>query len=168
MYRFDARTKAFVESLAGVRFLHASFGFPLKDPANYRMRPELGGGVLMDVGCYCLDVVRWVLGEPAAVAAVAEMEKVDLSLSAVLGFEGGAQASIWASFHSPEHQELVTVTDTGVWRLDRPFTWGPEPYVAMVDEFSASILEGRPAPRSLADSIATLRLMERVREAAGV
>src|SRR5262249_59435150 len=84
-----------------LRPLYASFGFQIDAPRNYRLRPDLGGGALMDVGFYLADVARWLLGEPERVEAVMRREGVDMSCSALLGFPGGAQASLYASFASP-------------------------------------------------------------------
>ena len=34
---------------------------------NYRLRPDMGGGALLDVGCYSVSLARWLLdAEPAA------------------------------------------------------------------------------------------------------
>ena len=94
MYRFHPRMRRLAESARGVRYLQASFGFPLRDEANYRLRPELGGGALLDVGCYGLNVARWLLGEPVQVVSVLRPGPpgVDLTVSALLAFPGGATA----------------------------------------------------------------------------
>jgi predicted dehydrogenase len=43
---------------------NVSFGFNVpKDFKNFRLEAELGGGALMDVGCYCLSLIRLVLGD---------------------------------------------------------------------------------------------------------
>jgi predicted dehydrogenase len=171
MYRFDPSMRRLVASLAGsqVRHVSAAFGFPLAAPGNYRLRPELGGGALLDVGFYVADVARWLLGEPERVEAVIRREMVDMSCSALLGFPGGAQAALYASFESPELQELVVVGAERVERLERPFTGSPdphEPYRLMVEAFSEAALAGDPAPLPLASSIGTLRLLDRIRDAA--
>jgi len=172
MYRFHPRMRRLRETAKGVRYLQASFGFPLRDEANYRLQPELGGGALLDVGCYGLDVARWLLGEPDKVVAVLRPGPtgVDLSASVLLGFPGGATASVWGSFESPEQQELLLVTESDVVRLERPFTaWKDphDPYRLMVDEFAAAALSGSAPPLPLEDSLAGLRLLDRVRAAAG-
>src|SRR5262249_8036414 len=47
-----------------VRRVAASFTFRMEplDPDNIRLRPELGGGGLLDVGCYCVYGIRWAFG----------------------------------------------------------------------------------------------------------
>ncbi len=176
MYRFHPAMGELVASLAGtrLRFLQAAFGFRLDAaavPGNYRLRPELGGGALLDVGCYLVDLARWLLGEPAEVDAVWHRgpSGVDLSCTAVLGFSDGAQAALHASLECAEHQELVAVHGGGVVRRDRPFTaWRDphDPYQLMVEAFSAAVLDGGPPPLPLESSIATLEVLDRIRAAA--
>ncbi|HXM54984.1 MAG TPA: Gfo/Idh/MocA family oxidoreductase [Candidatus Dormibacteraeota bacterium] len=172
MYRFHPRMRALVASLAGaqVRHVSASFAFTIDKPDNYRMRPEYGGGALLDVGFYVADVARWLLGEPERVEAVIHGAAVDMSCSALLSFPGGAQASLFASFEAAEHQELVVVGADRVERVTQPFTGWDDPleqYRLMVEEFSAAVLAAGPAPLPLESSIANLRLLDRIRDAAG-
>lgn len=168
MYRFHPRMREFRAGVHEPHFVHAAFSFQLESPDNYRWRPELGGGALMDVGCYTIDVVRWLLGEPVTVRAVIGGEPVDTRVGAVMDFAGGAQAVLWASFESAEYQELVVVDGHGSRRLSEPFTaWRnpDDPYRIMVEEFGDAVLTGGEPPRSLADSIATAELIDRVRAA---
>jgi len=138
-----------------LRYVHAAFGFTIRDLGNYRLRPELGGGALYDVGCYCVDVTRWLLGEPAEVRAFMRGDAVDITSSALLRFPSGATASLWASFESPEHQVLEIVTDDEVVRIERPFgaPGSDDPYRLMVEEFSAAAASGGAAPLPVESSI---------------
>ncbi len=170
MYRFHPRLRDQVERARRRRILHVSawFGFPLQAPGSYRLRPELGGGALMDVGSYSLSACRWLLGEPEAFGAVAHRgpDGVDMTVGAALGFPGGQTGFAWGSFESPEHQALEIVLEDRALRIERPFTaWrDPEdPYQVMVEEFADAVIEGRRAPLPLDDSIANLRLIDRVR-----
>jgi len=171
MYRFHPRMRALAASLAGaeIRHLYASFGFRIDAPGNYRLQPELGGGALMDVGCYVADVARWLAGEPERVEAVMRRDRVDMSCSAVLGFPGGALATLYASFESPQYQELVVVCADRVVRVAKPFTaWRDphDPYRLMVEAFTEAARSGSPAPLPVESSIANLRLLDRIRDAA--
>jgi xylose dehydrogenase (NAD/NADP) len=171
MYRFHPRLRELVARLRGVRYLHAGFGFPISAPENYRMRPEMGGGALLDVGCYLVDVARWVLGEPVRVEATAHLSGVDLSFSALLAFSGGEQASLYGSFETAEYQELTVVSRDGVVHVDKPFTaWRDphDPYQLMVEAFADAVLGGEPAPLPLAGSVANLRVLDRIRAASGL
>jgi predicted dehydrogenase len=171
MYRFHPRPRAFVEALREPMHVVASFGFTLRDPSNYRMKTEFGGGALLDVGCYTVSVARWILGEPEAVAAFgrrAGEDGVDLTVSALLRFAGGETASVWASFEGPEEQELTVVTKGGRERLERPFSSkDPDPYRLMVESFGRSVLGGQPVAVPVSESVANMRVLDRIAEAAG-
>lgn len=171
MYRFHPRIRALREEAGDVVHLAARFGFPLDAPGNYRLDPALGGGALLDVGCYGVSAARWFLGEPDQVTAVEHRQPggVDLSVSAALRFPSGATASVWGSFESPEDQEIVLIGPSGVRRLPQPFTaWRDpdDPYQEMVEAFSDAVLDGRPAPLPPAESIANLRVLDAIRTAA--
>ena len=168
MYRFHPRTRRFVEALRDPIYVHASFGFTLKRKGDYRFQAELGGGALLDVGCYTVSVTRWVLGEPANVFARSRFDGVDMTTSALLEFEGGRTASIFASFESPEVQELTVVARDGVHRLDRPFNPSEQPdsYQLMVESFGESVLHDRPVAIPLSESIANMKVLDQIREAA--
>ena len=174
MYRFHPRMRTFVEGLhADERPLHvqASFGFPLSDPSNYRLQPALGGGALLDVGCYTVSVARWLLGEPDTVLARARFDHktgVDMSVSSLLHFSGGGTASLWCSFESAEEQGVTAVTTKGTYSLERPFTaWQDphDPYQLMVESFADSVQNGSDCEVSLDESIANMRALDRIREA---
>ena len=169
MYRFHPRMRRLRDRLDDVRHVHAAFAFSLNQKDGYRMHPDFGGGALLDVGCYTLDVARWFCGEPRRVAAVVSGEPVDLSVAAALEFDGGRSATVWASFVAPEHQALTIVSRHGVEHLAQPFTaWRDpdDPYQLMVEAFASSVLQGAPPPLSLDDSLATADLIDRVRSAA--
>ncbi len=164
MYRFHPRIQGIVEKLREdpPEEIWASFGFPLREPGNIRFDSGLGGGALLDVGTYTISLARWILGEPDWVEASGRLAEVDLTVSMKLGFPGGAVAHLFASFDTPEVQEL----HAGDLVVDRPFTaWRDpvDPYQVMVEEFSAAALGGLPAPLSLQDSIANLRVVDAVR-----
>jgi D-xylose 1-dehydrogenase (NADP+, D-xylono-1,5-lactone-forming) len=166
MYRFHPRMRNLVEGLHDAIYVHASFGFTLEDKANYRFQAALGGGALLDVGCYTVSVARWILGEPDEVLARARVDGVDMTVSALLHFPRGRTASVWASFESAEEQELTVVTPHATHRMDRPFTAkDPDPYRLMVESFGESVLKDRPVEITLEESIANMKVLDRIREA---
>lgn len=174
MYRFHPRIQEFVAQLRGEdQPLHvqASFGFPLSDKSNYRLQPALGGGALLDVGCYTVSVARWLLGEPDTVLARARIDSttgVDMSVSTLLHFAGGGTASLWCSFESAEEQGLTAVTARGTYALEKPFTaWKDphDPYRLMVESFADSITGGGEPQISLTESVANMKALDRIREA---
>jgi xylose dehydrogenase (NAD/NADP) len=169
MYRFHPRMQRLRATVGTPRHLRAEFGFPLAPAPNYRWDPRLGGGALLDVGCYVLDVLRWFAGEPDTVSAAMHVRDIDLSVVAMIGFAGDVTGTAWASFESAEQQSLLITTDDEVHTVEQPFTaWRDphDPYQLMVEAFSQSLLDGAPPPRSLDDSLGTARLSDAVRAAA--
>ena len=170
MYRFHPDMQAFVDDLKDPIHVHASFGFALADQANHRLQAPLGGGALLDVGCYTISAARWILGEPIEVIAAARIVRdVDLTVSVLLQFGGGQTASLWASLESPEEQELKVVTRHRVHRRERPFTsWHDpqDPYQLMIESFGESVMNNLPIAIPPSESIANLRVIDLIRESA--
>jgi predicted dehydrogenase len=72
MYRHNPQTKRLRElvgegAIGELRLVRAAFSYGLYDEENIRLRPELEGGALMDVGCYCVSGSRLLAGEPERV-----------------------------------------------------------------------------------------------------
>src|SRR4029453_9382581 len=76
MWRHHPQTERLVELIRGgavgpLRLIRAAFSFPLaieRSPRDARFDPELDGGAMMDVGCYCVSAIRLFGGEPESVA----------------------------------------------------------------------------------------------------
>lgn len=166
MYRFRPRVREFVEGIADPIHVQATFGFTLGEGENYRRVAELGGGALFDVGCYCVSVSRWILGEPVGVLASSHRSHgVDMTTTALLTFGEERTASMFASFESPEDQEVTVLARDAVHRLERPFNPLDDPleqYRLMVESFARSIIDGKPAEISLQESIANMRVLDQI------
>ena len=111
MYRCHPQTKKLVDliqdgAIGEVRLVRASFGFDAPFDANSRLfNNALGGGGILDVGCYPVSMSRLVAGaasgrpflDPVDVTAVGELGDtgIDQWTAATLHFENGivAQAS---------------------------------------------------------------------------
>jgi predicted dehydrogenase len=81
-------------------------------PGNIRTRPELGGGVLYDIGIYCINAARALFGdEPIEVRAMTAgtLGDVEESVSALLRFPNERLASFVCSFAAAKvsHYRLV-------------------------------------------------------------
>lgn len=167
MYRFDPRARGFVERVRDPLHVQASFGFSLQGE-NFRFDAALGGGALFDVGCYTVSLANWILGEPEQTLAWARMRSgIDMTAAALLIFAQGRTASVWASFESPETQEVTVVSRDAVHRLDRPFTSDGSglSHRLMIESFADSVLQNRPAEIPLSESIANMRTLDRIRAA---
>jgi predicted dehydrogenase len=102
MYRTHPLTHAVQREVAGgaigrVRLIRASFCFKVtKWQDNIRFNPALHGGVIMDVGCYCINFARLYAGEePSAVHVVHHRHEtgVDDLAAGTLVFPGGVIAT---------------------------------------------------------------------------
>ncbi len=119
MYRFHPRTQALVEQVANgevgtLRAVRSAFTFRLTRPENIRLSVELGGGALMDVGCYCVNVSRTLAGaEPLEVQAWANWGEsgVDVELTGVLRFASGMHAHFDCAL-TMDRREVVEVAGT--------------------------------------------------------
>ena len=106
----------------------ATFTFPLHDLSNVRALPELDGGALMDVGCYCVSGIRLLAGEPEHVRGeqVTGTTGIDMAFHGTLRCAGDVVGQFEATFRSPQRQSLEAVGEDGVlvveapWRVD----WG--------------------------------------------
>jgi xylose dehydrogenase (NAD/NADP) len=100
MYRFHPQTQKVLEllrsgAIGDLRLIHSAFTFRVTDPANIRLQPELGGGSLMGVGCYCVNISRTIAGqEPIEVQAYANWSStgVDNQMVGNLRFSNGLLA----------------------------------------------------------------------------
>jgi D-xylose 1-dehydrogenase (NADP+, D-xylono-1,5-lactone-forming) len=120
-------------AIGRIRFIHASFGYPLKRTSDIRLDSTLGGGALMDAGCYAVSMVRMVSGSrPLRVHALAQMTEggVDRALIGSMELADGVLAQISCSFETALHRQVLIVGTEGVIEtsflnqppLDRPAT----------------------------------------------
>ena len=101
-----------------VNFIESHFSFILKDLDNVRLIKDLAGGCTYDIGCYNINIIRYIAGsEPHFVFATGEIgEKsgVDESSCAVMEFKDGLKAVSNCSFNSFERSEYTIVGETGI------------------------------------------------------
>lgn len=104
-------------AIGEVRSIQASFGFTLGNPqSNIRMKPELGGGALLDAGSYPLSLIRLVMGEaPQSVMAHATWAAsgVDISLMATLVFADGRRAQLACAMDVANHRRATLMGTQG-------------------------------------------------------
>jgi D-xylose 1-dehydrogenase (NADP+, D-xylono-1,5-lactone-forming) len=133
MYRHHpqtAKARALVDegAIGRLRAIRATFSFQLRDLANIRMLPELDGGALMDVGCYCVSGSRLLAGEPEHVLGeqVLGPTGVDVDFHGLLRFPDDVVAQFDASFSLPKRQRLEAVGEEGTLVVESPWRadWG--------------------------------------------
>jgi predicted dehydrogenase len=103
-------------AIGSVRFVQAHFTFTLDGPEDIRLKPELAGGALMDVGCYCVSLVRMIAAQrPTRVSAVAQWDAngVDRALVATLQFESGLIAQVAGGFDAALERFALIVGSDG-------------------------------------------------------
>jgi predicted dehydrogenase len=133
MYRHHPQWRRVSELLADgaigrLRSIHATFGFRLQNVDDVRLRPELDGGALMDVGCYCVSGSRLLAGEPerAQGEQVVGPTGVDLAFHGSLRFADDVVAQLDSSFLVPSRQRLEAVGEEGSILVEAPWRadWG--------------------------------------------
>jgi D-xylose 1-dehydrogenase (NADP+, D-xylono-1,5-lactone-forming) len=131
MWRHHPQTKRLGELLqAGaigrLRVVRASFSFELASrhgPDDTRFDPELDGGALMDVGCYCISAIRFVGGEPERFRAemILGESGVDVVFTATMRLPGDALAHFDCGFVLPSRDEVEVVGEAASLFLDDPW-----------------------------------------------
>jgi xylose dehydrogenase (NAD/NADP) len=128
MYRHHPQTKKLQELVASgaigeLRNLRSSFSFTLEDPNDVRMTPDLDGGSLMDVGCYCVSISRLLAGEPEHVIGRqrAAATGIDLSFAGVLEFSNAVLADFHCGFDLPYEAGLEAIGSEGRVFVAEPF-----------------------------------------------
>jgi predicted dehydrogenase len=93
---------------------------------DIRLQPELEGGVLMDSGCYCLDLIRWATSDnqPKVLTTISEWSDkgVDLSTEVTLLCSGNIQAKFFCTLQKEEFNCYAKITGaSGSIELRYPF-----------------------------------------------
>lgn len=140
VFPFHEQTRVLLDLIAGGRIgsvqqVQSSFGFKLKGRENVRLRPELGGGALQDVGCYCISLARLLFAaepERAAAIEIPAPEGVDDQLDGVLAFPGGRTLVFSASMRLPGGATARILGTEGEITMSSPFHAGPDDSIEVV------------------------------------
>ena len=197
MYRHHPQTlkvKELVESgvIGRLQVIRGGFTFPLSNPANVRLIPELGGGGIWDVGCYPISFTRTIAGAaPVEVFGwqVTGESGVDVVFTGQMRFPNGVLGQFDSGFRSPERMLMEFLGSEGALSLTNSFkpglnaeinllrndgtteviiVPGQELYIGEVEDMYDAIVHGKPTRVTLADSrvnVATiLALLQSARE----
>jgi predicted dehydrogenase len=173
-----------------LRSIFCHFSFYNRDPRNVRSKPEWGGGALMDVGCYPINLSRFIFGaEPLRVFGLVERDpefQIDRLTSAMMDFQAG-QSVFTCSMQENYFQRMIFVGTKGRIEVKVPFNapndrpcelliddgrdlWGGgatvetipacDQYTIQGDAFSRAIREGGEVPVPLEDAICNMAAIE--------
>jgi D-xylose 1-dehydrogenase (NADP+, D-xylono-1,5-lactone-forming) len=128
MYRHHPQTHRLQQvvrsdAIGELRQVRAVFSFMLDDPTDVRLRPELDGGSLMDLGCYCVGISRLLAGEPELVFGRQRLGPtgVDLGFTGVLQFPGDVLGEFHCAFDLPAESGVEAIGSNGRVVAREPF-----------------------------------------------
>jgi predicted dehydrogenase len=101
------------------------FSYCNDDPTNIRNSVKHGGGAVMDIGCYNINLSRLLFdAEPTDVRSVVHRDVVmgiDTLASAILEFPGGGQSTFSCSIRSAAYQRVHVFGRQGRIEIEIPF-----------------------------------------------
>ena len=110
-----AKKKIEAGDVGELRTIQSFFSYYNDDPNNVRNQAEIGGGGLMDIGCYPISVSRFIFdAEPLKVVGTIERDPnfgTDRLTSAVMEFEQGTTTFICSTQLSPYQEVLIEGTE---------------------------------------------------------
>jgi predicted dehydrogenase len=173
--------------IGSLRTIHTFFSYFNDDPQNIRNQRDIGGGALMDIGCYGISLARFIFqAEPHRVLAMIERDQktgVDRLVSALLEFFQGTSSFTCGTQLAP-HQRVNIVGTKGRVEIEIPFNapadrpqriWLQQGGVAEeiifdpcdqygleADAFAEAIQDDLTVPTPLSDAVANMRVIERL------
>ena len=179
-----------------LRAMLGVFSYFNRDPKNIRNDPKIGGGGLMDIGCYPITMSRFLFGEePRRAAGVMELDPemgTDRLTSAMLHFPSG-QSVFTCSTQAVPYQTFQILGTRGRIEMEIPFNTPPDrvtrlfvdtgadlfgggkrveefpicdQYTIQGDLFSLAVRGGGAVPTPLEDSVANMQVIEAVARSA--
>jgi D-xylose 1-dehydrogenase (NADP+, D-xylono-1,5-lactone-forming) len=128
MFRHNPQTAKLTELVRGgaigeLQTIRAAFSYSLYDAENIRLRPDVDGGALMDVGCYCVSGSRLLAGEPERVHGeqLVGPTGVDVRFHGTMRFPSGVVSQWDCGTVMPERDELEAIGDEASLFLDDPW-----------------------------------------------
>jgi predicted dehydrogenase len=192
------RVRALVRDgrLGEVHAIQTAFTYFLDDPGNIRNMPGIGGGGLMDIGCYAIATARYIFeAEPLRVAGVIARDPAmgtDRLTSAILEFPEG-HLTFTCSTQLAPHQRVTVMGTKARVEVLIPFNAPPDApcritiddgaaldgsgavaedfavadqYTLQGDAVSRAILGEAPLEFPLEDAVANMRAIDAVFRAA--
>ena len=177
--------------IGALRTIHSFFSYYNDDPGNIRNQADLGGGGLMDIGCYNISLSRFLFeAEPRRVCGLVEYDPrfhTDRLTSGLLDFAAGT-ATFTCSTQLVGYQRVHLFGTEGRVEIEIPFNAPPErpcrlwhqhsagideivlevanQYTIQGDLFAQAVLHDTPVPTPLDDAVANMRVIEALVESA--
>ncbi|MBN2736161.1 MAG: Gfo/Idh/MocA family oxidoreductase [Spirochaetales bacterium] len=192
MYRFHPqweKAKNWISQgkIGELRTIHSDFCYFNTDPENIRNIRDFGGGGLLDIGCYCISVARFIFEkEPVRVSGTIDFDpvfKTDRLASGILDFQG-ATATFTCSTQLPNRQSLFIHGTEATIEIPMPFNPAPElnaqinlivngnivdktfaladQYTLECDSFSKSIIDDSPVATPLTDALNNAAIIDAI------
>jgi predicted dehydrogenase len=190
MYRHHPqwrRAKQLVDEgqIGELKTIQSFFSFYNKDPQNIRNQVDVGGGAVMDIGCYCISLARFIFdAEPKRVYGVVDRDPqfgTDYIASGLLEFDRGTSTFTCSTQLAP-YQRVNICGTGGRIEIEIPFNAPPDlpckmwlqtgagieeivfevcdQYTIEADLFSQAVINGTPVPTPLEDAVANMRVIE--------
>jgi len=174
-------------ALGKLRAIETFFSYHNDDPTDVRNQADLGGGALMDIGCYPISLSRFLFDDqPRRVLGRIERDPkfgTDRLTSAILEFAQGVSTFTVSTQLVPRQRVNLLGTEGRV-EIEIPFNAPPDrpcrmwhergerteemvlpttdQYQVQGDLFSRAILDDGPVPTPLADAVANMRVIDAV------
>ena len=194
MYRFHPqwqKAKQLVTEgrIGQLKTIHSFFSYFNIDSDNIRNKPECGGGGLMDIGCYCISLSRFIYEtEPERVLGIMEYDsqfKTDNMASGILDF-GTKTSTFTCSTQLNPYQRANIHGTKGRIEIEIPFNAPPDKpcrmflqdgsntkeivfeicdqYGIQGDLFSQAVLNDTEVPTPLEDAVENMKVIDSIIE----
>jgi D-xylose 1-dehydrogenase (NADP+, D-xylono-1,5-lactone-forming) len=182
MYRHHPQTQKAAElvrdgAIGELRQLRSRFSWTLEDATDVRLFPELDGGALMDLGCYCISMQRLLAGEPELVFGRERTggAGVDMGFTALLQFSARCFGEFQCGFDLPEASGLEAIGSDGTLVVRDPIRCRDphvevngeridvadvDRYYLQVENFSAAVRDEAEPLLGRADALGQVRAIE--------
>ncbi|MEX0713187.1 MAG: Gfo/Idh/MocA family oxidoreductase [Pirellulales bacterium] len=174
--------------LGRLRTIQSFFSYFNRNPDDVRNQADIGGGGLMDIGCYAVSVSRFLFAdEPRRVCAIVEYDpdfRTDRLASAILDFSAGT-ATFTSSTQLCPYQRVNIFGTEGRVEIEIPFNAPPDrpcriwhqrdsaieeielpicdQYAIQGELFSRAVIDDTPVPTPIADAVGNMRVVEALR-----
>tara|TARA_Y100000746_G_scaffold191032_1_gene170985 strand:+ start:1163 stop:2152 length:990 start_codon:yes stop_codon:yes gene_type:complete len=196
MYRHHPQWIQALELINGggigmVKTVHSFFSYYNDDPENIRNMVDIGGGGLMDIGCYCISLARLIFDEePQRVFGKIEYDpgfETDRICSGILDFVQGT-STFTCSTQLVPYQRVNVFGTKGRIEIEIPFNAPPDKpckmlfqnneiieeieieicdqYTIQGDLFSLAVLKNEKVPTPIEDAVENMKVLEAVIQSA--